>query len=171
MSSNDQIIKTLHQNASSFFDKVINKNESVMSCKKGCSACCRVDLSVFEVEGDLIRNWFSSLNKSEQKNLLQMWDQASKEHFCQFLKNDMCTIYEVRPTICRTQGLPLFIESENLLDYCPLNFEERAPEKGDWLNLERLNTMLSLAATSMKRDGRVRLADLQLELRRMASQE
>lgn len=162
--NSDQMIKTLHQNASSFFDKVIDKNESTMACKKGCSACCRVDLSVFEIESELIRNWFMELSKLEQVVLANKWAQESQGGFCQFLKEDACTVYEVRPTICRTQGLPLFIESENLLDYCPLNFTEKTPEKNDWLNLERLNTMLSLAATTSKRETRVRLTDLQAEL-------
>lgn len=169
--NSDQIIKTLHQNASAFFDKVIAKNENQMNCKKGCSACCRVDLSVFEIESTLIKNWFLSLSKSDQINLLELWENPSQDGFCQFLKNDICTVYEARPTICRTQGLPLFIESENLLDYCPLNFQETAPEKGDWLNLERLNTMLSLAASSQQKDSRIRLTDLQLELKNLVEQD
>lgn len=52
---------------------------------------------------------------------------------CAFLdKNDACRIYENRPYVCRTQGLPLrwFDEIEDelveLRDICPLN-EEGVP--------------------------------------------
>lgn len=41
------------------------------------------------------------------------------------LIDDRCAIYESRPLICRTQGLPLLIEAEDGLaevDFCPLNF-------------------------------------------------
>lgn len=44
---------------------------------------------------------------------------------CPMLIDDRCSIYESRPLICRTQGLPLLIEAEDgqpEVDFCPLNF-------------------------------------------------
>jgi Fe-S-cluster containining protein len=44
---------------------------------------------------------------------------------CPLLIDDCCSIYESRPLICRTQGLPLLIEAEDgerEVDFCPLNF-------------------------------------------------
>lgn len=41
------------------------------------------------------------------------------------LVDDRCSIYESRPLICRTQGLPLLVEAEDggaEVDFCPLNF-------------------------------------------------
>ncbi len=41
------------------------------------------------------------------------------------LVDDRCAVYESRPLICRTQGLPLLIEAEDgeaEVDFCPLNF-------------------------------------------------
>jgi hypothetical protein len=44
---------------------------------------------------------------------------------CPLLVDDRCSIYESRPLICRTQGLPLLMEAEDgglEVDFCPLNF-------------------------------------------------
>jgi len=44
---------------------------------------------------------------------------------CPLLVDDHCSIYESRPLICRTQGLPLLMEAEDgerEVDFCPLNF-------------------------------------------------
>lgn len=44
---------------------------------------------------------------------------------CPLLIDNRCSIYESRPLICRTQGLPLLIEAddeEREVDFCPLNF-------------------------------------------------
>ncbi|MGZ3809289.1 MAG: YkgJ family cysteine cluster protein, partial [Bacteriovorax sp.] len=83
---------------------------------------------------------------------------------CAFLYDDRCTIYEARPVICRTQGAPLFLQEENVLDYCPLNFKEGDPPKEDWLNLDRLNTLLSFAAKTSGLEKRITLKKLKQEL-------
>lgn len=157
-------IVTLQENASAFFDKIAGKHSQQMTCQKGCSKCCYTDISVFKVESERISEWYNSLESEKQKELQTLWASKNEPGACSFLYNDQCTIYEARPVICRTQGAPLFIASENKLDYCPLNFTESDPPKDDWLNLERLNTMLSLAAKSSGLDERIRLKKLKLSL-------
>lgn len=159
---NNTII-TLQENASGFFEKISLKHNDKMECKKGCSKCCQTDISVFEIEADRIEEWFYIQNLEEQEGLLELWKKPNQESYCTFLYNDQCTIYESRPLICRTQGLPLFVASENLLDYCPLNFKAGDPPKEDWLNLERMNTLLSFAATSLKKEKRIRLKKLKIK--------
>ena len=70
---------------------------------------------------------------------------------CPLLVEDRCSIYESRPLICRTQGLPLLIEAEDgeaEVDFCPLNFT--APGAVDDLEemhlvpLDDLNLKLAL---------------------------
>lgn len=157
-------IITLQENASSFFDKTSQKHAEQMECKKGCSKCCKTDISVFEIEGDRINEWFYAQDELKQKELLELWNGPNQEGYCTFLYNDQCTVYEARPLICRTQGLPLFLSTDNVLDYCPLNFTAGDPPKEDWLNLERMNTLLSFAASSMKKDARIRLKKLKAKL-------
>lgn len=153
-------IITLQENASGFFDKIHQKHMAQMECKKGCSKCCKTDISVFEIESERINEWFKAQPELEQKKLTELWATPHQEGHCSFLYNDQCTIYEARPLICRTQGLPLFLSTENVLDYCPLNFKAGDPPKEDWLNLERMNTLLSFAASSSKKDSRIRLKKL-----------
>jgi Fe-S-cluster containining protein len=157
-------IVTLQENASGFFDKISAKYSSQMKCKEGCSKCCHTDISIFRVESERIKDWFNGLATVEQAELKALWQTKNEPGACTFLYNDRCSIYEARPVICRTQGAPLFLATENVLDYCPLNFESGDPEKADWLNLERLNTMLSLAAKTTGLDARIRLKKFKAEL-------
>jgi Fe-S-cluster containining protein len=162
-------IATLQQNASDFFDKVAEKNAAKMECKKGCSQCCMTDISVFDIEADRIREYVKNqITDNEKKHQLKsIWESKPEAGACHFLVENQCSIYEVRPVICRTQGLPLFLSTENVLDFCPLNFKDGNPEKSDWLNLERLNTMLSIAAKSAGRDERISLKKLKKELQQL----
>lgn len=157
-------IVTLQENASGFFEKISHKYSDQMKCKEGCSKCCYTDISIYKVESERIKEWFDSESVEGQKELQNIWAKSNEPGACAFLYNDKCTIYEARPVICRTQGAPLFLASENVLDYCPLNFESGDPEKIDWLNLERLNTMLSLAAQTSGLGERVRLKKLKAQL-------
>jgi hypothetical protein len=157
-------IITLQENASGFFDKISQKHATQMECKKGCSKCCKTDISVFEIEADRILEWFSALSESEQSRLKSLWATPHQAEHCAFLYDDQCTVYEARPLICRTQGLPLFLSTDNALDYCPLNFKAGDPPKEDWLNLERMNTLLSFAASNTKKDARVRLKKLKAKM-------
>ena len=49
-------------------------------------------------------------------------DQSAEQ--CIFLHNNECTIYPVRPVICRTHGLPIIYPDRQGIDICPLNFTE-----------------------------------------------
>ena len=158
-------IETLQENASGFFDKLHQQHAASMKCKEGCSKCCYTDISVFEVEAERIRQWFLTQSPEEQKVLTDLWATENEKGACSFLYNDRCSIYEARPVICRTQGAPLFVQVDNVLDYCPLNFEAGDPPKEDWLNLDRLNTLLSFAAKTSGLDKRIRLKKLHQELK------
>lgn len=64
-------------------------------CKKGCSHCCHIPVSVSELEAEYIekslkikRKPFSKYDKTQDKP-------------CPFLKNNGCNIYDVRPFVCR----------------------------------------------------------------------
>ncbi len=88
-------------------------------CRKGCSACCVDDLTVFEVEAEPIRRRHGALLTAGRPHAVGA---------CAFLDGEgACRIYEDRPYVCRTQGLPLrwLAEQEEgtveLRDICPLN--------------------------------------------------
>lgn len=89
-------------------------------CKSGCCDCCVDDLTVFAVEADLIRHHHAKLLALESSH---------ESGACAFLDDHgACRIYENRPYVCRTQGLPLrwLDEDDNgqtveYRDICPLN--------------------------------------------------
>ena len=90
-------------------------------CRRGCSACCVDNLTVFEVEAERIRRAHPELE--------QMTPHAPGA--CALLDEDgACRVYEARPYVCRTQGLPLatFEEDEQgevreRRSICELNLE------------------------------------------------
>ena len=86
-----------------------------LSCKLGCSHCC-MDYSIFPVE------YYTILEKIKDRGLQPV---DASEDQCIFLDNNSCMIYEHRPIICRTHGLPLLYtndEGEWELSACELNF-------------------------------------------------
>lgn len=91
-----------------------------MKCKNGCSMCC-IDFSVFPVE------FYFILNELKNENIkLDKREDLSNE-VCAFLRNHSCIIYQQRPIMCRTHGLPLLYandEGEYELSACELNFTD-----------------------------------------------
>ncbi|WP_167607844.1 YkgJ family cysteine cluster protein [Maribellus sediminis] len=101
-------------------NKLEKQHSQHMACKMGCDLCC-MDYSIFPVEFYSIRE---ALNTKDLKLDLSS---VNKPGTCVFLKNHKCTIYDERPIICRTHGLPLlFMNDEDNweLSACELNFTE-----------------------------------------------
>lgn len=117
-------LKLFYQTVDSQTAKLEKIHAEHLNCKKGCSACCVDDISVFDIEAENIKQNHGDLIESAKPHHIGM---------CAFLnENGACRIYENRPYVCRTQGLPLrwFDEIEDelveLRDICPLN-EEGVP--------------------------------------------
>lgn len=91
-----------------------------IQCKKGCDLCC-MDYSIFPVE------FFYIKGKLESKGM-PVLEKKTDATSCIFLKNHTCLIYQHRPIICRTHGLPLLYmnnETEEWeLSACELNFTD-----------------------------------------------
>jgi uncharacterized protein len=126
-------------------------------CRAGCSQCCHHHLSVFAVEAEAVRQAIAALPASEQQQVKQQARETMAQEArelpvkCPLLVNDRCAIYESRPVICRTQGLPLLLAVENgeaEVDFCPLNFT--APDAVEDLSedklvpLEKINWQLAV---------------------------
>ena len=97
----------------------LNKNHSKhIQCKTVCEFCC-MHYSILPIEFYSILNHLKrKINKVENRT-----DTRNEE--CIFLMNHYCTIYDVRPVICRTHGLPLLLmnnSNEWELSTCELNF-------------------------------------------------
>lgn len=128
-----------------------------MVCRRGCFGCCVDDISVFAVEAQRIQSFAHELLAHGKPHPIGQ---------CAFLGSEgECRIYEVRPYVCRTQGLPLrWIDEEaeaEFRDICPLNDEVAPPieelREEDCWTLGEFEERLAM----LQRDGRrVRLRDL-----------
>lgn len=122
-------------------DRIVNRlserHGDRLQCRRGCNACCLDDLTVTAVEAERIREhqgeWLARAT-------------PHPEGACAFLDEaGACRIYSDRPSVCRSQGLPLRVlfedENEEIAerrDICPLNLEggpalDDLPEDDCWL--------------------------------------
>ncbi|MGB7568294.1 MAG: YkgJ family cysteine cluster protein, partial [Chitinivibrionales bacterium] len=89
----------LHKAIDQLVDRLSLMHDSRLRCKRGCYDCCVDDVSVFEIEALNIRHFNEALLKTGIPH---------PKGLCAFLDNKgACRIYEHRPYVCRTQGLPL----------------------------------------------------------------
>lgn len=126
-------ILSLHREVDQAVSALSAQHGARLRCQRGCCDCCVDELSVFEVEAERIRAEFAELLAHETPH---------PPGACAFLDAEGARrIYEARPYVCRTQGLPLRWVDEGpdgeLVEYrdiCPLNeagepIEALAPER------------------------------------------
>lgn len=173
--------RPLQKKAEAEFNRFASKYKKHMTCTMGCSKCCIDDLSVFAWEASIISDWFEELSpqqKQQWKELQQLAPRPEGENqqdACAFLHRGQCTIYEVRPTLCRTQGMALqYLEEgkgEKVIkrDWCPLNFDDSpiGPEPVDDLNLDALNQMLAQAQMIYEQENPDALGPVRVDLREL----
>jgi Fe-S-cluster containining protein len=99
-------------------NKLEKQHAKHINCKAGCDMCC-MDYSIFPIEFHYI------LNQLKKNKLKPETKENIAEEDCIFLNNHNCSIYNARPIICRTHGLPLIYMNEEgdwELSACELNF-------------------------------------------------
>ena len=116
-----------------------------LACRKGCDACCR-HFSLFPVEAAALAQALAGRGTEETGRIRRRARQAPEEGPCPLLRDGACLLYEARPIICRTHGLPLLAGSgrDRRLDWCPENFQgvKSLPDAAV-INLDVLNTTLA----------------------------
>jgi Fe-S-cluster containining protein len=129
--------------------RAASKAGEAVTCKRGCDQCCVDGLSVLPVEAALIEA--SGLTAPSH----------SRAEMCAFLDDDgACSIYSVRPVLCRTHGLALKKNESQLPiieSSCELNYTTRRPRADEALDVDKI---LALLVTVDRRfRARVGLAD------------
>ncbi|MCB1051064.1 MAG: YkgJ family cysteine cluster protein [Acidobacteria bacterium] len=113
-------IHNLHAEIEAASRTLAEQHADRLQCGAGCADCCIDDLTVFEVEAQTIRANYPDLLAHGQPH---------PPGKCAFLDDQrQCRIYDHRPYVCRTQGLPLRwleeVEPDEWVEYrdiCPLN--------------------------------------------------
>lgn len=144
MSLDPSVYRNLHQlraKVESHSARVHAAHADHLTCRRGCSGCCQTERTVNDLEFEALREGYEALD-STIKNRLAVENSGS----CPLLLNDACVLYDERPLICRSHGLPLVMDGR--LDVCPLNFEdlelETLPE-GDLLSVDTLTAILTVS--------------------------
>lgn len=144
---------TLRRRVDDHFAAALARSPDEMQCRVGCSRCCHQRFGVFEIEAHRVRTALSRLSRSDpelrERVRRQADDPAALSH-CALLVDERCAVYDERPLICRTHGLPTRVrerpEDEPTLHGCPLNFTTREPPAGSVLELAAVNAPLSVMA-------------------------
>lgn len=135
------------------FGRVMKAQPANLQCGRGCSFCCYglfevgpSDVAVLadalreaspELRARLVANSRSVVERTEHPDIRTMPADAKEAWFtsvgdvaCPALgENGLCSIYENRPMICRTFGLPIREDEEYIGDICELNFNDASQEE------------------------------------------
>ena len=140
----------LRQKVDEQFNQIFGKHRTQMNCAEGCHQCCAPDLSVSQIEAETIQAYLKARpDLVEQLKQLSNTDPHQGSRCALLNELGQCSIYEVRPLICRSHGAPILVQIDAKregLDACPKNFTSGMSmlEVGDWIHLETLNTLLAL---------------------------
>jgi len=160
-------LRVLQGRIAQHFDAAVARSPDQIRCAPGCEQCCHVRLSVFAVEAEAIEHALRSLAESspELRTVVrQQADDPRSAGHCPMLVGGRCAIYDARPIICRSHGLPVLVEEPQRSprrECCPLNFDGVDPPPASVLRLEAVNQPLSIMARMFDpRAQRIALADL-----------
>ncbi len=113
-------------------------------CSEGCSSCC-TSITLFPVEAAALRSALEQMPERDAETILDHVDRQRDGERCPLLSNHRCLLYNARPIICRTHGLPIIYTEDNLRksDCCPLNLNEAESVSGaSVIDLDKLNQLL-----------------------------
>lgn len=133
-----------------------------ITCQAGCSSCC-LAITVFPVEAVAMIEAADRLPPEQLQQLkahLAGWSEGDER--CPLLANGCCLLYEARPIICRTHGLPILLVEgdERRVDVCPKNCQGMDHLPGEAvLDLNRLNTLLAAVNALYLREFGIRLPE------------
>lgn len=114
-------VERLHRVVDELVAPIVAAHGSRIRCQRGCAGCCTDGLTVFAIEAAVIERHHAHLLAGGAPHA---------EGACAFLDEaGACRIYEHRPYVCRTQGLPLrWLEQDEggpveVRDICALSAE------------------------------------------------
>ncbi len=113
--------QTLCQYCDDAFAAAFHAHRAHMHCVKGCASCCILK-TVVPLEAYVIASYVQSSLSFGAVFSTNHPERGGER--CVLLDRDTCSIYPVRPIICRTHGIPMLYPDSEGIDVCPLNFLE-----------------------------------------------
>ncbi len=140
-----------------------NRFSQTLQCRAGCTECC-MSFSVLPLEAAFIGK------RLKEKQPTQKQEGTG----CMLLSGDLCSIYDIRPIICRTQGLPIAYIDDNSgcieVSACLLNFSDDFEfDQEDLFFMDQFNSRLAelnlqyCIAAGLDPKKRIALADLYVQ--------
>ena len=116
-----------------FFHRVNDRHPRDMKCDSGCSDCCAVRLTVTAPEGNAIRDLVAGWSSEKRVTLAANARSAAPDRCAALDPAGRCLIYEARPIVCRSHGVPIRMTTASLpvVQACFRNFTERGPAAAD----------------------------------------
>jgi Fe-S-cluster containining protein len=159
----------LQAKVDAFFGRVLARHGGDMECLSGCSDCCRVRLTVTGVEASAIRAHVASWPDEQRRELART---GGADRCAALDAAGRCRIYEARPLVCRSHGVPVRLSRGGLpvVESCPRNFRTTEADADCVLDQATLSAMLlavdaeAASATGGAQPTRVDLASLLAEL-------
>jgi Fe-S-cluster containining protein len=131
-------IKILYSELDDFSKKL---EAPPVTCKRGCSHCCNVSVSITTPEAAYIsKNAQLPMNNKDEKA------KVDYKQVCPFLKNNECSIYEFRPAVCRV--FVSYDDPQRCADDLPHNLLALMPpgsgEGSEYLNQLYFNSIATM---------------------------
>ncbi len=141
---------------------------SEVKCAKGCSECCD-DISVLPIEWYLLREWFQE-NRAALDRIIR--PRFYGENRCPFLHkaDESCSIYPIRPIICRVHGLPIRYTVEEYDINGQRVFHVPAEHSFAWCENNFIDYKVKEAAEILPSDGYIDMEVWNHSLRRLNSE-
>jgi Putative zinc- or iron-chelating domain len=101
-----ETIKEVYKAIDGFFTAAPAESKKEIQCKTGCTACCFIDVDVIADEAAVIINYCKENGIEIDREYLTKQAAAGRKSYsslsrCVFLKDNLCSIYPVRPVACR----------------------------------------------------------------------
>ena len=138
----------LDEKLAAFDARVRARYPASLQCNKGCAMCCHQHLSVVGAEFLCIAQAVRGLPVEARAALRERVEAGRDDPRCVLLDDaGLCRVYEARPTICRSHGLPVRVDGAR--DVCPLNFAGDGPGLDEVaedcvLDLEHVDSVVGL---------------------------
>lgn len=114
-------------------DELLEAASPYVACKKGCSSCCHMNVTISALEAEQIQRATGRRAKQLSSSMSHPLGEFQGVQ-CPFLRDGSCSIYEVRPYMCRKH----------------VNFDETAY----WCDPQRMHTAeLPMVSFSGPRDA------------------